>query len=76
MNIDTAYTQIRTLGTIFRDALVKAGKPVDNTVLIHGLAAYTKLNLEGQDAQLDAAYKMVMHDMMNAVHKEIKIQSA
>ena len=67
MNIDTAYAQIRTLGTIFRDALIKAGKPVDNTVLVHGLAAYTKLSLEGQDADLDAAYKIVMDDMINAV---------
>jgi hypothetical protein len=71
MNIDTAYAQIRTLGTIFRDALVKAGKPVDNTVLVHGLAAYTKLNLKGEDAQLDIAYSMVMDDMMNAVRKEV-----
>lgn len=71
MNIDTAYAQIRTLGTIFRDALIKAGKPVDNTVLVHGLAAYTKLSLKGEDANLDAAYNIVMQDMMNAVRKEI-----
>ena len=67
MNIDTAYATIRQLGTIFKDALEKAGKPVDSTILIHGLAAYTKLSLEGQDAELDAAYKIVIDDMINAV---------
>jgi hypothetical protein len=71
MNIDNAYAQIRTLGTIFRDALIKAGKPVDSTVLVHGLAAYTKLNLKGEDAKLDTAYSMVMDDMMSAVRKEL-----
>lgn len=67
MNIDLAYSMINTLGAIFKDALDKAGKPVDSTVLMHGMAAYTKLNLKGEDAQLDAAYDLVMNDMMEAV---------
>jgi hypothetical protein len=67
MNIDLAYSMINTLGAIFKDALDKAGKSVDSTVLMHGMAAYTKLNLKGEDAQLDAAYDLVMNDMMEAV---------
>jgi len=67
MTTELAYSMIRTLGAIFKDALDKAGKSVDSTVLMHGIAAYTKLGLEGEDAQLDEAYKIVTNDMMEAV---------
>jgi len=67
MTTELAYSMIRTLGSIFADALEKAGKPVDSTVLVHGIAAYNKLNLKGEDAQLDQAYNIVMNDMMEAV---------
>lgn len=68
MTTELAYSMIRTLGQIFADALAKAGhaKP-DVSVTMHGLAAYTKLGLEGEDAKLDEAYKIVMTDMMEAV---------
>jgi hypothetical protein len=67
MTTDLAYSMINTLGAIFKDALDKAGKSVDSTPLMHGMAAYTKLNLKGEDAQLDEAYNIVMTDMMEAV---------
>jgi hypothetical protein len=67
MTTELAYSMINTLGAIFKDALDKAGKSVDSTPLMHGLAAYTKLGLEGEDAKLDEAYKIVMNDMMEAV---------
>jgi len=67
MTTELAYSMINTLGAIFKDALDKAGKSVDSTPLMHGLAAYTKLDLEGEDAKLDEAYKVVMNDMMEAV---------
>ena len=67
MNTELAYSMINTLGAIFKDALEKAGKPVDTTPLMHGLAAYTKLSLKGEDAKLDKAYEIVMTDMMEAV---------
>jgi hypothetical protein len=73
MNIDTAYAQIRQLGAIFKEALENAGKPVDSTLLVHGLAAYTKLNLNGENAELDTAYSIVMQDMVSAVRKELKV---
>jgi len=68
MTTDLAYSMIRTLGAIFADALTKAGhgKP-DVSPLMHGIAAYSKLNLKGEDTQLDAAYDTVMNDMMEAV---------
>lgn len=72
MTTDLAYSMINTLGAIFKDALDKAGKPVDTTPLMHGLAAYTKLSLKGEDAQLDTAYDLVMTDMMEAVRGEWK----
>lgn len=73
MNIETAYAQIRQLGAIFKQALIDAGKPVDGTTLTHGIGAYHKLNLKGEDAQLDKAYAMVMDDMVNACRKQINV---
>ena len=67
MTTELAYSMIRTLGSIFKDALDKAGKPVDSTPLMHGIAAYHKLNLKGEDAKLDEAYNIVTTDMMEAV---------
>ena len=68
MTTDLAYSMIRTLGSIFGDALEKAGhgKP-DVSPLMHGIAAYTKLNLKGEDEKLDTAYDIVTNDMMEAV---------
>ena len=68
MTTELAYSMIRTLGAIFADALTAAGhgKP-DVSTTMHGLAAYTKLGLEGEDAKLDEAYNIVMTDMMEAV---------
>lgn len=68
METKLAYAMIRTLGQIFADALAKAGhaKP-DTSILMHGIAAYSKLNLKGEDERLDEAYNVVMNDMMEAV---------
>jgi hypothetical protein len=68
METKLAYAMIRNLGQIFADALAKAGhgKP-DTSILMHGIAAYTKLNLKGEDERLDEAYNVVMTDMMEAV---------
>lgn len=68
METKLAYAMIRNLGQIFTDALAKAGhgKP-DTSILMHGIAAYTKLNLKGEDERLDEAYNAVMTDMMEAV---------
>ena len=53
METKLAYGMIRTLGQIFADALAKAGhaKP-DTSILMHGIAAYSKLNLKGSNALL------------------------
>lgn len=68
MNIELAYAMIRNLGSVFAEALDKAGKgKPDVSVLIHGIAAYTKLSLKGEDDRLDEAYNIVMNDMMEAV---------
>lgn len=68
MEIKLAYAMIRNLGAVFAEALDKAGKCKPNvSVLVHGIAAYTKLNLKGEDARLDEAYSIVMGDMMEAV---------
>ena len=68
MATELAYSMIRTLGAIFADALTNAGhgKP-DVSPLMHGIAAYTKLNLKGEDEKLDTAYDIVTNDMMEAV---------
>ena len=53
--------------TLF-NALTKAGKgKPDVSPLMHGIAAYNKLNLKGEDAKLDEAYNIVTTDMMEAV---------
>ena len=67
MTTELAYSMIRTLGSIFKDALDKAGKSVDSTPLMHGIAAYHKLSLKGEDEKLDEAYNIVTTDMMEAV---------
>ena len=68
METKLAYGMIRTLGQIFADALANAGhaKP-DTSILMHGIAAYSKLNLKGEDERLDEAYNVVMNNMMEAV---------
>lgn len=73
MNVDKAYTIIRQLGTIFANALKERGHEVAGTsILMHGIGAYIKLELEGQDVELDEAYQVVMHDMMEAVRGKWK----
>lgn len=68
MTTDMAYSIIRVLGAIFADALKAAGKEKpDVSDLIHGIAAYHKLGIEGEDANVDEAYNIVMTDMMEAV---------
>ena len=68
METKLAYGMIRNLGQNFADALAKAGhaKP-DTDILMQGSAAYSKLNLKGEDGRLDEAYNVVMNDMMEAV---------
>lgn len=68
MTAEKAYGMIRALGAIFGDALTAAGhdKPAATT-LIAGIAAYNKLNLQGEDAELDKAYNICMTDMLEAV---------
>jgi hypothetical protein len=73
MKIENAYAMIRKLGDISAKELLRRGHgPFDSTPLVHGLAAYTNLGLEGEDAQLDTAYDLVMTDMMEAVRGEWK----
>lgn len=73
MKTDMAYSIIRTLGAIFADALKAAGKEKpDVSDLVHGIAAYNKLGIEGEDANVDEAYKIVTADMVNAVRAEWK----
>ena len=68
METKSAYAMIRALGKVFETALTDKGysKPA-TTILMAGIAAYNKLNLKGEDEQLDEAYDIVMNDMMEAV---------
>ena len=73
MEKHTAYQQIKRLGEISAAELERRGYgKIDGSTLIHGLAAYTKLNLSGEDANLDKAYNIVFNDMMSAVRNSWK----
>lgn len=68
MEKNTAFAQIKRLGEISAAELERRGYgKVEGSLLVHGLAAYTKLNLVGEDASLDKAYDIVFKDMMDAV---------
>ena len=63
ISLDNAYGEIRELGHNFAIALAERGHETKESDLMSGLAAYHRLKLEGENARLDAAHKMVMRDI-------------
>jgi hypothetical protein len=63
ISLDNAYGEIRELGHNFAIALAERGHETKESDLMSGLAAYQMLKLEGENARLDAAHKMVMRDI-------------
>jgi hypothetical protein len=63
INLDNAYGEIRELGHNFAIALAERGHETKESDLMNGLAAYHMLKLEGENARLDAAHKLVMRDI-------------
>ena len=63
ISLDNAYGEIRELGHNFAIALAERGHETKESDLMSGLAAYHMLKLEGENARLDAAHKMVMRDI-------------
>jgi hypothetical protein len=71
---DNCFDMIRLLGRSFADALAMRGKskPEDTSQLMDGLAAYTMLELEGEDPRLDCAYKVVMKLAADATFERLR----
>jgi hypothetical protein len=57
----TCLDVIRELGRTFAASMAEIDKPVnDKSDLMNGLAAYHLLKLEGENARLDAAHRLVI----------------
>ena len=57
---DNAFATVKEVGHVFAVAMAERGHKTEDSDLFNGLAAYTVLNLAGENARFDAAYKMVM----------------
>lgn len=64
---DNAFAAVKEIGHVFAVAMAERGHKTEDSDLFNGLAAYTVLNLAGENARFDAAYKMVM----DAISKEM-----
>lgn len=61
MTLSEAHSIIGSLGKAFSEAMIKFNHTMpDSSMLMHGLAAYIKLNLEGEWPQVDEAYNVII----------------
>lgn len=71
MTLSEAHSIIGSLGKAFAEAMIKFNHTMpDSSMLMHGLAAYIKLNLEGEWPQVDEAYNVII-DSALADYKEL-----
>ena len=65
MKLTQAHKIIADLGKSFEGALIKFNHSCpDATPLMHGLAAYTKLDLKGEWPEVDTAYNTIIDQAM------------
>ena len=67
-----AFNEIRELGHIFAVSLAERGHNTQESDLIAGLAAYTLLNLKGENARCDAAYDVVVRTITDEMFKRAR----
>jgi hypothetical protein len=61
MTLSEAHSIIGSIGNAFAEAMIKFNHTMpDSSMLMHGLAAYIKLNLEGEWPQVDEAYNVII----------------
>ena len=72
ISLDNAFAEIRELGHTFAIALAERGHDTKESDLMNGLAAYHLLKLEGENARLDAAHKMVMRDITDIMFERAR----
>lgn len=72
ISLDNAFAEIRELGNTFAIALAERGHDTKESDLMNGLAAYHMLKLEGENARLDAAHKMVMRDITDIMFERAR----
>ena len=76
ISLDNAFAEIRELGHSFAIALAERGHDTKESDLMSGLAAYHMLKLEGENARLDAAHKMVMRDITDIMFERARAAAA
>ena len=67
-----AFNEIRELGHIFAVSLAERGHKTQESDLMAGLAAYTLLNLKGENARCDAAYDVVVRTITDEMFKRAR----
>ena len=72
ISLENAYDEIRELGHNFAVALAERGHGVKESDLMNGLAAYHMLKLEGENARMDAAHKLVMRDITDIMFERAR----
>jgi len=72
ISLENAYDEIRELGNTFAIALAERGHDTKESDLMSGLAAYHLLKLEGENARLDAAHKLVMRDITDVMFERAR----
>ena len=68
----SAFNDIRELGHMFAVSLAERGHDTQESDLMTGLAAYTLLNLKGENARCDAAYEVVIGVITDEMFKRGK----
>ena len=69
---DAAFREIRELGHNFAIALAERGHDTKESDLMNGLAAYHMLKLEGESNRLDAAHRMVLREITDAMFEHAR----
>ncbi len=67
-----AFNDIRELGHMFAVSLAERGHDTQESDLMTGLAAYTLLNLKGENARCDAAYDVVISTITDEMFNRVK----
>jgi hypothetical protein len=69
---ENAFAEVKEMGHTFAVAMAERGHKTQDSDLMNGLAAYTILNLAGENARFDAAYKMVVDAIAREMFERAK----
>ena len=72
ISLDNAFSEIRELGNTFAIALAERGHEVKERDLMSGLAAYHLLKLDGENARLDAAHRIVLREITDIMFERAR----